>query len=122
MGGKGGEMGKIRSLPLLIGSALLLLIPLAVHAAPIRLADGESSRYFVIVKEDLSSYPCTTTIKNTELLGSPIHAARIRIEYWDANKNYLGSESVEIDCQPNEEEWFRWHPLAGMKYYRYVFH
>ena len=115
-------MGKIRSLLLLIGAALLSLIPLAVHASPIRLADGESSRYFVIVKEDLSSYPCTTTIKNTELLGSPIHAARIRIEYWDANKNYLGSESVEIDCQPNEEEWFRWHPPAGMKYYRYVFH
>ena len=115
-------MGGIRSLPLLIGSALLLSIPLAVHAAPIRLADGKSSRYFVIVQEDLSSYPCTTTIKNTELPGSPIHVARIRIEYWDADKNYLGSENFEIDCQPNEEEWFRWHPSAGMKYYRYVFY
>ena len=115
-------MRNIWSLPLLIGSALSLLIPLIVHAAPIRLPDAKSSRYFLIVKEDLSSYPHTTTIRNTEFLGSPIHIARIRIEYWDAEEKYLSSESIEIDCQPDQQEWFRWHPPGGMKYYRYDFY
>jgi hypothetical protein len=115
-------MKKIGTLLLLAGFMSLLLTPSAVGVALIRLADGRSSRYFVITGEDLSSYPYTTTIKNTEFLGSPIHKVRIRIEYFGASKQDLGSESFEIDCQPNDTEWFRWHPPAGTKYYRYTFY
>ena len=116
------QVKKTGSWPMVVGCALLLLVPLVAHAAPVRLIDGRSSRYFVVVKEDLSSYPYTTTIRNTEFLGSPIHRARILIEYWDAEKNALPSERIEIDCDPDREEWFRWYPPAGMHYYRYSFY
>jgi hypothetical protein len=116
------RMKKIGTLLLLVGFTSLLLVAGMVDAAPTRLADGRSSRYFIITKEDLSSYPYTTTIKNTEFPGSPVHKARIRIEYLDAGRQDLGSESFEIDCQPNDMEWFRWHPPAGTKYYRYIFY
>jgi hypothetical protein len=86
--------------------------------APIRLGDERAwySR-IVVMKEDLSTFPCETTIKN---IGGGGWKVRIRMQYWDIAQKHISDEDLEVNC--SNEAWFRWHPPSGMRYYRYIFY
>jgi hypothetical protein len=87
-------------------------------AVPTRLPGRIDYSGIAILAENTSSYPCTTTVRNTGAPGK----INLEIEYLDENQQRLSSEFIQFDCQFGSEEWFRWHPPAGMKFYRYLFY
>jgi hypothetical protein len=83
----------------------------------VRLSDAGTGLVFVI-DEDVTGSPAVTTIRTPKGAIGTVH---IMIEMFDENQKNVGRELIDVSAGGSGTEWFRWHPVYGMKFYRYVF-